>query len=288
MQSFSPRLITCGALGYLRQEFRELELLDEITKLRYEGNLPDHIQGNFRNPLIRAYQKWKGTDYVPSLTHPALKWSIKDPMSLLSVVTDAHWQIIEKKIEKEVNIETTSMQSGFVAAKGSVPVKSVAVKGSVSVKSEQKRRLEEAEILSASVKKLKTAQMIIGSNYSSLLSGLIWDSVRNMVMNMVIKLPFLLSSYFYIYFKTFSLFLGNVICLETVLQLFTNHCCFIQNCCAKLATERKLRGVSTYLPVPEALCSKRVWNTRSATTISIPRPRPAGGQEYIPMSLFDS
>src|SRR5882757_4696251 len=124
VQSFSPQLITCGASGYLRQEFHELELLDEITKLRYEGNLPGHIQGNFRNPLIRAYKKWKGTDYVPPLTHPALQWSIKDPMSLLSVVTDAPWQIIEKKIEKEVNIETTSMQSGFVAAKGSVPVKS--------------------------------------------------------------------------------------------------------------------------------------------------------------------
>jgi hypothetical protein len=53
VQSFSPQLIICGASGYLRQEFCELELLDEITKLRYEGNLPDHIQGNFRNPLIR-------------------------------------------------------------------------------------------------------------------------------------------------------------------------------------------------------------------------------------------
>jgi len=76
VQSFSPRLITSGASGYLRQEFRELELLDEITKLRYEGELPDHIQGKFRNPLIRAYQKWKGTEYVPPITHPALKWSV--------------------------------------------------------------------------------------------------------------------------------------------------------------------------------------------------------------------
>jgi len=33
VQSFSPRLIICGASGYLRQEFRELELLDEISKL---------------------------------------------------------------------------------------------------------------------------------------------------------------------------------------------------------------------------------------------------------------
>src|SRR6266436_4357019 len=110
-----------------------------------------------------------------------------------------------------------------------------------------------------------------------------FDTVRNMV----ISYPFYFHFYFYIYFKTFSLFLGNVICLETVLQLFMNHC-FIQNCYAKLATERKLRGVSTYLPILEALCSKRVWNTRSATTISSLRPRPSGGQEYIPMSLFDS
>jgi len=70
VQSFPPRLITCRASGYLRQEFCKLELLDE---LRYEGKPPDHIQGNFRNPLIRAYQKWKGTDYVPPLTHLALQ-----------------------------------------------------------------------------------------------------------------------------------------------------------------------------------------------------------------------
>jgi hypothetical protein len=97
VQLFSPQLITCGASGYLRQEFCELELLDEITKLRYEGRLPDHIQGNFRNPLIRTYQTWKGTNYVPDLTHPALKWSAKDPLPLLPVITDATWQLVEKK-----------------------------------------------------------------------------------------------------------------------------------------------------------------------------------------------
>ena len=118
--------------------------MDEISKLRYEGKLPDHIQGNFRNPLFRAYQKWKGTDYVPPLTHPALKWSGKDPMALLSVVTDAPWQMIDKKKKKEDKIEATSIQSVFVTAKGIV-----------SAKSEKKRKLEEAENLSASAKKNK-------------------------------------------------------------------------------------------------------------------------------------
>jgi hypothetical protein len=79
------------------------------------------LKGNFQ---IRAYQKWKGTDYVPPLIHPVLNWSVKDPMPLLSVVTDAPWQIIDRKIKKEVKIETTNIETVFVVAKGSVPVKS--------------------------------------------------------------------------------------------------------------------------------------------------------------------
>src|SRR6202789_702409 len=85
-------------------------------------------------------------------------------MPLLSVVTDAPWQIIDKKKRKEVLIETTSIQSGFVAAEGSIPVKSG-----------KKRKLEEAENLSASVKKTKAAQMIVASVNSSSPDGLIWD-----------------------------------------------------------------------------------------------------------------
>jgi len=151
----------------LRQEFRELELLYEITKLRYEGELSDCVEGNFRNSLIRSYQKWKGTDYVPSLTHPALKWSVTDPLPLLPVVTDAPWQIIDKKKKKDDDSETavegktTNIQLGFIAAKGSVPVKFG-----------KKRKFEEADNLSVNVKKSKATQIVIASNDSSP-SGLI-------------------------------------------------------------------------------------------------------------------
>jgi hypothetical protein len=37
VQPFSPQMFTSGATGYLRQEFHELEILDEITKMRYEN-----------------------------------------------------------------------------------------------------------------------------------------------------------------------------------------------------------------------------------------------------------
>ena len=113
----------------MRQEFCELKILDEITKLRYEGKLPDHIQGSFRNLLIRSYQKWKGTDYVPPLTHAVLKWSVKDPLPLLPVVTNAFWQIVDKKKKKEIGnetadeVKTINIQNGFVAERGSVPLK---------------------------------------------------------------------------------------------------------------------------------------------------------------------
>jgi len=56
----------------------------------------------------------------------------------------------------------------------------------------------------------------------------------------------------------------------------------------KLATERKLRGVSTYLSDLEVLCLEHIWNTHSATMIPSLRPRPLGGQKYIPMSHLES
>ena len=64
--------------------------------------------------------------------------------------------------------------------------------------------------------------------------------------------------------------------------------CYLGIIYAKLATKRKLRGVSTYLPNTEALCLEHVWNTCSATTISSLRLRPLGGQKYIPMSPLNS
>ncbi|KAF8809974.1 hypothetical protein BYT27DRAFT_7027176, partial [Phlegmacium glaucopus] len=66
--------------GALRQEFRELELLDEITSLMYTSKLPATICGDTRNNLIQAFCKWKGLQYVPKFVHPAIWWSKRDPL----------------------------------------------------------------------------------------------------------------------------------------------------------------------------------------------------------------
>ncbi|KAJ3912530.1 hypothetical protein F5877DRAFT_53932, partial [Lentinula edodes] len=96
LQGFDSRKITGGASGQLRREYRELEILDEITHLRYEGKLDPSVIGNTRNLLIESFLAWKGANYVPSLVHPAIKWSTSDPYVLQenSLTT---WSLIDKK-----------------------------------------------------------------------------------------------------------------------------------------------------------------------------------------------
>ena len=79
LQGFDPRLIVGGCSGALRQEFRELELLDDITRLRYSGKLPVSVDGDTRNNIITSFRKWKGTQYVPSTVHNSIKWSKRSP-----------------------------------------------------------------------------------------------------------------------------------------------------------------------------------------------------------------
>ncbi|KAJ7429103.1 hypothetical protein FB451DRAFT_1071521 [Mycena latifolia] len=56
----SDKKIRSGLNGYLRQEFRELELLDELTRLRFEDVLPRSVTGLYRGQLLKTYKAWKG------------------------------------------------------------------------------------------------------------------------------------------------------------------------------------------------------------------------------------
>ena len=100
IQGFHPNKIICGAPGYVRQEFRELELMDEITQLQFEDKLSPSINGNLRNALIRQYQLLKGESYAPDEIPDTLKWTKSDPMNVLKVQTDTKLQLIEKFKEK--------------------------------------------------------------------------------------------------------------------------------------------------------------------------------------------
>ena len=163
IQGFDANMITRGCSGYLRQEFREQELLDDITRLKYEGQLPEHINGHLRNTLIRQYQTWKGTDYVPPKTDMALKWSSKDPLPLLPEVIDSTWQLINKSSNKRKNEDKKVVNVHFIPAKGSQPVTS-----------QLKRKCQESSTEHLSKKNKITAG---NENYSTNpLIGLHWDS----------------------------------------------------------------------------------------------------------------
>ncbi|KAH6907182.1 hypothetical protein BKA70DRAFT_1104850 [Coprinopsis sp. MPI-PUGE-AT-0042] len=109
-QNFPAQLITGGVTGALRQEFRSLDILDEITDLRYNGKLPESVQGTHCKDLIKSFRLWKGETYVPRNTHPCIRWSKgnqpweDDPSPIEPWTMVAH-----KKTSSNENVETDNL-----------------------------------------------------------------------------------------------------------------------------------------------------------------------------------
>ena len=99
LQGFNPKVITGGCSGALRQEFRELELLDEITRLRYLGKLPAIVDGDTRNHIIGAFREWRGEHYIPQSVHPSIRWSKRSPWLESEVLN------LDERLEKLENLK---------------------------------------------------------------------------------------------------------------------------------------------------------------------------------------
>ena len=102
LQGFDSRQITGGCSGALRQEFRELEMLDEITRLRFLGKLPITVDGNTRNNIVTSFRSWKGEQYVPKSVHTSIKWSKRNPW-LNSEILDLNERLALLEQQKEKN-----------------------------------------------------------------------------------------------------------------------------------------------------------------------------------------
>ena len=124
VQSLQPSLITGGCSGWLRQEFRDLELLDEVTKLAFHSQLVPEINGHSKYTFIRQFHTWKGLNYMPENLHPIIKWSAQQPHPLEVKVQDIEWQIVDKKENLNSNLKSSigEVPNSFVAAKGSMPL----------------------------------------------------------------------------------------------------------------------------------------------------------------------
>jgi hypothetical protein len=92
LQGFDPTKITGKISGALRQEFRELELLDDITDKYYQGKITLLPVDNTRNSLIKAYREAQGLFYIPPSVHKAIRWSKKDPF-LEAEIHNFGWHI---------------------------------------------------------------------------------------------------------------------------------------------------------------------------------------------------
>ncbi|KAF8229954.1 hypothetical protein L208DRAFT_1284200 [Tricholoma matsutake] len=114
-QPFHPQKTTGGASGALRQEFRELELFDEITDLLYNGKLHKSVIGEQRNMPIASFRLWKGLHYVPHAVHKAIRWNSRDPL-LEPEVIDVRWRIIEKQTKNALQVSTTTNAASSVKA----------------------------------------------------------------------------------------------------------------------------------------------------------------------------
>jgi hypothetical protein len=99
LNTIHPSKITGGASGALRQEFRELELLDNITTLIFNEKLPRKVaMGDRRNILIDQFRKYKGKSYMPSNMHKAIRWSKSDPF--LEWQESVDWRVIDLKTDR--------------------------------------------------------------------------------------------------------------------------------------------------------------------------------------------
>ncbi|KAL1750607.1 hypothetical protein FB107DRAFT_223566 [Schizophyllum commune] len=108
VSSFSTSMITRGLDDQLKREFRNLELLSEITRLKYEGRLPEQVMGDTRNQLIRSFLDWAGPNYeIPNL-HDALKWQSSDDWDDIDAPFGRQaWQMVEKDDENPSNEEVS-------------------------------------------------------------------------------------------------------------------------------------------------------------------------------------
>ncbi|KZT18397.1 hypothetical protein NEOLEDRAFT_1042839, partial [Neolentinus lepideus HHB14362 ss-1] len=81
----------------MRKEFWQLEILDYITELEYNGLLPDDVMGPTRGDVIHAFQTWKGYKYVPPRVPSTLNWSYADPCDIVPPERTQLWRVLSKK-----------------------------------------------------------------------------------------------------------------------------------------------------------------------------------------------
>ncbi|KAJ7936560.1 hypothetical protein B0H13DRAFT_1558540, partial [Mycena leptocephala] len=80
---------------------RELEMLNEITYLRYNNKLPLNVKGVNRRALLRSFQLEKGSFYEPEGLDPHVKWRKGDEPLLLSETYQGQWTLVGEDVKSK-------------------------------------------------------------------------------------------------------------------------------------------------------------------------------------------
>ena len=167
LQGFDTKKITGKASGALRQEFRDLELLHEITKLHYLGELNESIQGDRRNTLIHTFRQHKGLSYVPYSVHPSIRWNNNDPM-LDPIADDLPWTISAKATTTHITEQNEEKGNDNKANKCNLH-ENVKRKETIPLEKEHKTKIKKTRSFSA-----KNADDINIDTQSLIPSGTTW------------------------------------------------------------------------------------------------------------------
>ncbi|KAF8416918.1 hypothetical protein L210DRAFT_3356953, partial [Boletus edulis BED1] len=108
-----------GLSGWLHNEFRELELLNDITLLKFNNKLPSTVIGHTRNNLINNFRKWKGEMYNPEWVHSSIRWSSSDP--LVHEKVDIEWRLVDRS-KKSCDAATITQNHRTTQGNGSKPI----------------------------------------------------------------------------------------------------------------------------------------------------------------------
>jgi hypothetical protein len=167
--------------------------LDTISKLKYDGLLPEYIDGHRCNTLLRQFQSWKGTGYLPQQMHTAIQWSKSSPFTVLES-KETEWHM-PKSTGSSHKVSKLKDNTSYVMAKGSIPLYQ-----SNDANSHRKHKLDDEtkckklktdyiqslnlkkhKLLDDEhtfVKKNKLARLPFDEEHSTDPQGLIWDGVN--------------------------------------------------------------------------------------------------------------
>ncbi|KAK0433191.1 hypothetical protein EV421DRAFT_1684186, partial [Armillaria borealis] len=106
-----------GCSGRLRQEFRELKLLDDITNQMYQGALPVTILGETRYSLIRSFRDHVGMEYTPPLMDAKLMWSVSEPFEMEDA-NDIRWVKSTLAHKPNIPVESSALNRIITPMKG--------------------------------------------------------------------------------------------------------------------------------------------------------------------------